>query len=390
MKLIIWLLDWIQRSPLLGLLGVDAARRAGFKQRFLEPPLDRKECVWFHASSMGELEMIRPLIDDFTTRGEIVAVSVFSASARSGLEELRARTVFCGFSPGELRWAEAFRFFKVKKIVVSKYDLWPGLLFAASQLELPLVVINAEARFSFRVARRLFEWTRSALPRFFLFSSEESPPNDLIFKGAQTDRGVDPRWERLARRLDSNSSLMGAQKQADLSDWRSQISRLQSPRLILGSAWIEDLEKVLPCFAPDQGSLIVVPHSLAEINVNQMRQLLDAKVAGRYVLVNQMGLLAELYLNSDCAFVGGGFGNGIHSTLEPAMAGIPVACGPARARDFAEARELEKKGFLTICANTPEILNWLNTFGKNKMPRSYVDQKRAQYRALLEQCLRIR
>jgi len=388
-KLFIGFLDWIQRSPLLKLFRIDAARRAGFHQRFQEVSSERKACVWFHASSMGELEMIRPLIDDFITREEAVAVSLFSRSALSGLQELRDRTVFCGFSPSELRWQEAFRFFNVRKVIVSKYDLWPGLLFAASQLKVPVVVINAEPRVSFSVARFMFDWTRSALPRLFLFSSQESPPPDPIFKGAQTGPGVDPRWERLARRLDSCANA-SAQKQADLSAWRAKISKLPTPRVMVGSAWIEDLEQILPGFKPDQGSLVVVPHSLAEKNLIEMRRLLDSQVAGRYVMVDQMGLLAELYLNSDCAFVGGGFGKGIHSTLEPAMAGVPVACGPTRARDFVEARELEQSGILTICEDSSEIKKWLNTSQKNKMARSSVDQKRAQYRALLEQCLRIR
>ena len=80
----------------------------------------------------------------------------------------------------------------------------------------------------------------------------------------------------------------------------------------------------------------------------------------RAILVDEMGFLAELYAHADWAYVGGGFGSGIHSTLEPAAAGIPICCGPARVDVFAETRGLRKSAQLTVIEDASGFASWID------------------------------
>jgi 3-deoxy-D-manno-octulosonic-acid transferase len=73
-----------------------------------------------------------------------------------------------------------------------------------------------------------------------------------------------------------------------------------------------------------------------------------------------MGYLSELYASADWAFVGGGFGQGVHSTIEPAIHSIPILIGPKNAERFAEIKQLAATGQLTVVRNSEEVREWIS------------------------------
>ena len=77
------------------------------------------------------------------------------------------------------------------------------------------------------------------------------------------------------------------------------------------------------------------------------------------LIVDEMGFLTELYSVADWAFVGGGFGAGIHSTIEPAIYGIPVAGGPQGAQKFSEIEELNASGQMSLISRSEDFILWL-------------------------------
>jgi 3-deoxy-D-manno-octulosonic-acid transferase len=399
MRLLVWWMDWIERCPwFLRIFGVRESRIAGFvdQSRFDSAIMasndgNPSETVWFHASSLGELEMIRPLIEDFLAVQKKVAVSVFSDSALSGLRELAPRCVFAGLSPSEGLWSPVFERFGVRKLVLSKYDFWPGMLDAASRAEIPILVINAEARGSLLRMKRIFRWFRRPLPRFWFFSNSE-PSRALLrahFPGQRILPGTDPRWERVCRRREQSGRSVSPNQERILF-WTARMNALPAPRIILGSAWMTDLEQVLPAFEGSSASLVVVPHSLDSANLTAMRDRLGRSLPGRFVLVSEMGLLVELYSHADRAIVGGGFGKSIHSTLEPAISGIPVACGPAGVERFPDAIELSGLGVLRICRSAGEFRSWIDSSGIPSLSPAETARRRRDYLSLLEESLRIR
>jgi len=96
---------------------------------------------------------------------------------------------------------------------------------------------------------------------------------------------------------------------------------------------------------------------------------------GDVILVDEMGFLAEFYELADWAFVGGGFGKGVHSTLEPACHGIPVFCGPSGAESFTEIQLLQEKEQLRVVHSSYELTQALGErpFGSSTVRPFQVD-----------------
>ncbi len=330
--------------------------------------------------------MLRPLIEDFHQRGHPFGVTAFSDSALKGLEFLKPIALFAGLSPAENEWREMFAHFNVKKLILAKYDLWPGLLLAAEKQDAPVIIVNAQDRKSLRVLKRLFTLGFQRFPRIFLFANQKKIADRLFeFYGryAEVALAPDPRWERVARRKEN---AIFDQRLVGLLD---KITHLNAPIGVIGSAWTEDLEKLIPVLQILPDSIVVVPHDLSLPNLERIRALLQGIPASRVLLVDQMGLLAELYQAADWVWVGGGFGKGIHSLIEPAFHAIPIACGPNRFEAFPEAEELMEAKVLTRCETSDEIKTWLVGAARQQAVHSEPWEKRTGYRALLEECIRI-
>ncbi len=379
-------LNFLQTRAWIRYFGVRESRRIAFQDKGWKNSEGRPgPTTWFHASSLGELEMLIPLIEDFHSRGLYVGVSAFSDSALSGLKKMSGICVYSGLSPSESDWAALFEQFKVERVVLSKYDAWPGLVLAASDLGIPMMMVNAELRSSIRVLHSLFRLSFCRFPDFYFFANQESMVHELqeFLPEAKVKRGVDPRFERVARRLRS-------ERNPRLQEWSKKISELEGEVGIVGSAWLEDLWVLVPGFKRFPGSLVVVPHDLTAPNLKRIHDYLENEIPGRYIVVNEMGLLTELYAEGDWAWVGGGFGKGIHSTLEPALSGIPVASGPKNFERFSETRELVDLGVLTCCHDRLELESWLARRNGDVLTEVFLEQKHKQYQALLEDCLVIR
>lgn len=372
-------IGWI---PVPGLLS--PARREAFRSRIWEIPPAVQAPVWFHAASLGELEMLMPLIEDFESAGTGFCVSCFSISGSQGLEKLKGRARFSGLSPRDSEWEQAFQRYGTRELVVSKYDLWPGALIAARKLGVRVVVINAEERPSLKWISRIF--APAALPELVFYCNRPGSGEVLRtwFPGAEVEHGSDPRYERVARRI---SRPPGDR----VIFWRDRIAALPQPIGVVGSAWSADLQELLAHADLLPGSLVVVPHDLSPTHLERIRYDLEQSIPGRYLLVDEMGILVELYPVADWAFVGGGFHQGIHSTIEPAVAGLQVMCGPTNAHRFPEIPELVEAGILTVCRDSKEISDWLKREPwKVQRQTPFLDTKRQAYLRLLESCRAIR
>jgi len=341
---------------------------------------------WFHASSVGELEMLIPLIESWsaltTESGERVGVivTIFSESAEGALKkfdaELRTkgvRLLFGGFAPWEGEWEAALAQVRPDFFVTARYEAWPELWMSLSDLEIPLLIAGARARSSLKWAKRVCAWVGTAPPKiqFCTVGREDIAELEAQFPGSRVAVTGDPRWERVRER-----ALRGNARAKEITEKARELAR---PWGVLGSFWAEDL-KIWDGVIRNRawkGTLWVVPHKTDEAHVAELETILKAaklkhlktsqfsnarEIAGLdCVLVDEMGFLAELYSSADWAYVGGGFGQGVHSTIEPAIQALPVACGPNRAEKFPEIALLSAQGMLTVLGTPEELTSWLST-----------------------------
>ncbi len=346
---------------------------------------ENRSRIWFHAASAGELESLWTLIEEtyLQTSAELI-ITIFSDSALKPLTTLCSklrdpgRVLFSGFSPLEGVWEKYLLDAKPNVFVTAKYEAWPDLWVSLSRIGIPLVIVGARARSSLSAVKKLCRLLGVQLPELIFTTQLEAQNLQLkeLFPTADIFLESDPRWDRVKNRvLISNPKVEQMQK---------VISDLPRPWGILGSAWAEDV-RVWSCVDPSliQGTLWIVPHhvdpqSIAEIRaiLEQMgltiilsTEMTEAKASAPpislaedqrvCIVVNEMGFLAELYRLGDWAFVGGGYGAGIHSTIEPAVHGIPIAGGPNGAHKFDEIEDLIQTGQFTLIHDAENLSRWL-------------------------------
>lgn len=382
-------------------------RLALWEPQHPQPQL-RKEGVrrlWFHAASVGELESLRPILEALVVAQPTVELilSIFSPSAAAPLRQLQetlqqahARLLFVGYAPWEGEWQAALRSFQPEGFVTVRYEAWPDLWMSLQEEKIFLAIVCASARPSLRWAARCCQALNRQLPslELLLASPQDAGPLKALFADFLPVPGVlsvgDPRWDRaLARAQQPNPRML---------ELASRFQHLPKPWGVLGSVWPEDLQKLEGHWSEFPGTLWLVPHSLTSPDLarllDQLRQgglaplftaALEpqpesasgaAELSVQVVLVNEMGFLLELYALADWVYVGGGWGQGIHSVLEPAIYGVPIAVGPKRAALFSEVALIRQWGQLRVLqegAPGQELLAWVreqNTQDKRSLWQS--------------------
>lgn len=311
----------------------------------------RRPLVWVHAPSVGEGLQAKPVLETLrATRPDWqLAYTFFSPSA-----ERLARALPVDVSdyipfdrPGEV--AAALAALQPTALVYSKLDVWPELTLAAAARGVRLGLISATVS---PTSSRLRWPTRAwgapafhALDRIGAISAEDS--ERLARLGARPEvieLTGDTRYDSVVERA------------ARLDKSRDPLARLELPTsslpgftIVAGSTWPSDESVVLGAFADlraqvPNARLVLAPHEpnpdhLAGISARAQTLGLPRPVRlsqlepGRdipLIVVDRVGVLADLYALADVAFVGGGFHRaGLHSVLEPAVFGVPVCFGPS-------------------------------------------------------------
>lgn len=359
-----WLIDlltagWFARK--FGhLYGLRRARLEAYQVSVA--PLNAGESpLWFHGASVGELEMIAPILDRALELGIPCSVSAFSDSALPWLLRLQqhphAQNLrYLGLTPRERDWAPLWERLGVRGVWLAKYDFWPGMWHAASKLGVEVRIVNARARESWKHLARVMDLLHIPAPRLSFFATTEVHASHVRaqFPDAEVRLAPDPRRYRIRAR---------AARQTP--EARAVIARLQSlprPLGIVGSAWASDLERIASLTdVTIRGSIAVFPHSFEPEALERTRAALTAVARAhpvQTILIEQKGVLVECYAAADWVWVGGGFGAGIHSTLEPAYFRKPLIAGPKNAHKFDEIPELENANVLTLVETPEQMSQW--------------------------------
>jgi 3-deoxy-D-manno-octulosonic-acid transferase len=332
--------------------------------------------IWFHAASVGELESLWPLVERASAepKNELV-ITVFSGSVWNHVHrnsrKLENSPLYVGYSPVEGYWMDALADARPDLFVTAKYEAWPEIWNSLALLDVPLAIVGAKPRSSLLWAKRILRIFSGNLPKliFFSFDRENERGLSKAFPSSTIHHGSDPRWDRVFAR--------GRAEHPRVRELAQEFSDLPRPWGVVGSAWPTDIAQFDPGDS-DQipGTLWVVPHRIDPKSISEIEILLRERgwtpvrtgsperirPAGRIaLLVDEMGFLVELYSVMEWVFIGGGFGNGIHSTIEPSIYGLPIVGGPKGQAKFDEIALLVRQGQMKILDDSPEgkLISWI-------------------------------
>ena len=306
--------------------------------------------IWFHAASLGEFEQGRPLMERIrATHPEYkILLTFFSPSGYEVRKDYKGADIVCYLPLDTVN--NARRFLRTVRPVMAffiKYEFWYNYLHVLKHRCVPTYSVSS----IFRRDQIFFKWygrdyarVLSCFTTFFV-QNEESK----LLLGTIGIKNVvvvgDTRFDRVLQ-------IKEASKQLPLVE--AFVSNAEHV-FCAGSSWQPDEEIFIPYFnGRSDWKLIIAPHVIGEEHLAQIMQLLKGRRVTRYtqtnpegaakadvLIIDCFGLLSSIYRYAQVSYVGGGFGAGIHNTLEAGVWGIPVIFGPNNKR-FAEAQGLLK------------------------------------------------
>ena len=305
-----------------------------------------QQYVWVHAASLGEFEQGRPLIERIHAEHPHLKIllTFFSPSGYEVRKNYEGADVIC-YLPFDtpLNARRFVRLANVKMAFFVKYEFWPNYIGALYRNDIPVYSVSS----IFRPDQIFFRWYGKSyakcLHKITHFFVQNDASIDLLKQlgiTAVTKTG-DTRFDRV---LD----IMNQAKELPIVEAFAKGKKV----LIAGSSWAPDEDLFIPYFNKRKDlKLVIAPHVVNEGHLSEIERKLE-RPALRYskatpeeaakadcLIIDCYGLLSSIYRYATVAYVGGGFGVGIHNVPEAAVYGCPVLFGPNN-KKFKEAQDL--------------------------------------------------
>jgi len=302
--------------------------------------------VWFHFASLGEFEQGRPVLEELKKNhpDTRIVVTFFSPS---GYEIRKNYTLADGvfYLPLDTRKnaAEFIRTVQPRMAIFTKYEFWYHYFKSLHDAGIPLIIISG----IFRPDQAFFKWYGGFYRRILGFVTTFFVQNEQSVKLLKqlglknVELSGDTRFDRVAENV-------LAPKQLPLIEAFCG----SSPVFIAGSTWLPDEMLLKDLFQQfPEWKFIVAPHETNAAHIQEIIKLmplavrytqLNSGLSGvdqQVLIIDNIGILSSVYQYGKVAYIGGGFGTGIHNTLEAAAFGLPVIIGPKYDK-FQEAKDL--------------------------------------------------
>ncbi|KGF45730.1 MAG: glycosyltransferase N-terminal domain-containing protein [Prevotella bivia] len=312
--------------------------------------------IWFHAASLGEFEQGRPLIEKVHKEHPEykILLTFFSPSGYEVRKNYTGADIITYLPIDTITNARAFlRAIRPVMAFFIKYEFWYNYLHILQHRGVPTYSVSS----IFRPNQIFFKWYGRNYGRVLqcfthFFVQNEESQQLLAGIGFKNSTVVgDTRFDRVLQ-------IKEASKQLPIVDSFVHIHEEKKPlTFVAGSSWPPDEAIFIEYFNTHPSwKLIIAPHVIGEDHLKQIISLLKNKKVVRYtqttetdaanadvLIIDCFGLLSSIYRYGEVAYVGGGFGVGIHNVLEAAVWSIPVIFGPNNAH-FAEAQGLRHNG----------------------------------------------
>ena len=328
---------------------INKGRRRVFKE--LATKINhQRPVVWVHCASLGEFEQGRPLIEAIKKDHPYyqVFLTFFSPSGYEIRKNYDLADYIC-YLPADTK-SNAKRLIKLvnpEMVFFVKYEFWFHYINELKKNNIPLYLVSA----IFRENQLFFKnspwarWYRKMLFGFTRFFVQDDQSIELLASLGikNTTKAGDTRFDRVAGIAKSGKDIPLVEK-----------FKNNQPLVVAGSSWKPDEELLAGYIHSNPGiKFIIAPHETKRINIERLINLLKTSVIcyteatpenvqnQQVLIIDTIGLLSSIYRYADLAYIGGGFGVGIHNTLEAAIYGMPVVFGP-NYHKFNEATSMVK------------------------------------------------
>ena len=334
--------------------------------------------IWFHAASLGEFEQGLPLIERLRREhpARKILLTFFSPSGYEVRKDYKGADVVC-YLPFDSPTA-ARRFIKLARPEMAffiKYEFWRNYIDVLFKKSIPIYSVSS----IFRPGQIFFRWYgrkyARCLRRITHFFVQNERSVELLRSIGVTDNVTivgDTRFDRVIDIRNIAKSLPIVEQFAQAQDGAPQPFVL-----VAGSSWQPDEDILLDYVnRHPEIRLVIAPHVVNDAHIQETEQKLTTPALRyskatlenvqnyRVLIIDGYGLLSSIYRYATVAYVGGGFGVGIHNVPEAAVYGIPVIIGPNHQR-FAEAVALMENGGCKSIENAEDFSAIMDDFLAN-------------------------
>ncbi|WP_353120863.1 3-deoxy-D-manno-octulosonic acid transferase [Dysgonomonas capnocytophagoides] len=311
--------------------------------------------IWFHAASLGEFEQGRPIIEEIRRKQPKakILLTFFSPSGYEVRKDYPVADIVCYLPFDKKRNVKKFlKLVQIEKAIFIKYEFWYNFVNNLHKRNIPIYMVSA----IFRPSQIFFKWyggtMRKLLKYYKCICVQDNNSEQLLRSISITNVKVcgDTRFDRV---LDIRSQA----KQLNIVESFARKAQTENEKIfVAGSTWPKDEDIVIPYFnITTDVKLIIAPHEIDEAHLKYIESNLQRphirysqaipEMMADYdcLIIDSFGLLSSIYRYGQVAYVGGGFGVGIHNVLEAAVYNIPVIFGP-NFKKFREAQQLMEQG----------------------------------------------
>lgn len=324
--------------------------------------------AWFHCASLGEFEQGRPLIEEVKKQFPEYKI-LLSFYSPSGYESKKdyALADYVVYLPNDTK-SNANKFVKKVNpdlIFFIKYEFWYNYISALKGrrlFQVSLILRQNQYFFSW-----YGKWFAKQLKNFEHFFVQNQQTANLLNKIGYKNVTIsgDTRFDRVMTIANNAKSFTEIEK---FCEGNQKI-------ILAGSSWLADEKIIQQAVKNLDIKLIIAPHVVGENHINEIQQLFpeailyselaENKKESNILIINCIGILSNLYQYCDIAYIGGGFGVGIHNTLEAATFGKPICFG-TNYHKFQEAIDLINLKAAYSISNQEELKQVLETLLNNE------------------------
>ncbi len=347
--------------------------------------------LWVHAASVGEFEQARPIIAALKAKHPEITllVSFLSDSGYNARKNFPDADAVFYLPTDTLDNAKRLlSLIKPDLLLLMRYDFWPNHLLEAKRCGVTLIlaaaVLQPGSAYFNPLLRSFYQGIFHLFDHIYTVSEQDTLAFRQQFNCLQAETAGDPRFDQAFLRSRNGERVAHLKP---LFENRSV--------LVAGSVWEKDELLLLAAWKEleERPSLLLIPHevnpekmaqlyrelqnhSLEYMPVSALNETFDPEQ--QILVIDQTGYLAELYSLASIAYVGGGFGVNVHSTLEPAAHGIPVLFGP-RYHNSPDAEGLVTAGGATVIHDQKELAAALKTLTTDDPQRKKSGMKAAEF-----------